>query len=126
MIPQWRQHRPGTDQVDPYGRQLDRQAPHHAVQARRVAGHDGPVLARFPAHGAGRQGEGRRGARVEVLERVLGEQEGRVEADHGRLLDEVQRRVLELGTMWSNFGPPQRSRSPSMLASTEWEDRSQG
>ena len=41
---------------------------------------------RFAADGAGGQGEGRGRARVQMPGRVLGEEEGRVEADHGGLL----------------------------------------
>lgn len=64
------------------------------MQARRVARHDGPVLDRFPADDGARQGDGRRGSGVQVFGRVLGEQEGRVEAHHGGLLDGFQRRAL--------------------------------
>ena len=51
---------------------------------------------RLPAHGARRQREGRPGARVQVPRCVLGEQEGRVEADHGGPLDVLERGVGEL------------------------------
>ena len=96
VYPQRRRHRPRTYQAHPQRRQIERQVPHHAVQARRVAGHDGPVLGRFTADGAARQADGRCGSGVEVLGRVLGEHERRVEADHGRFLYRFQRRVLEL------------------------------
>ena len=93
-VPKRRQHRAGTNQIHPDWRQIEGEVPRHAVQARRVARHNGPALDRFLTDGAGRQGDGRRGSRVQVFGRVLGEQEGRVEAHHGGLLDGFQRRVL--------------------------------
>ena len=95
-VPKRRQHRPRTHEVDPDGREVEREVPRHAVQARRVARDDGPVLVRLPAHGARRQGDGRAGAGVQVGGRVLGEQEGGVEADHGGALDVGERGVGEL------------------------------
>ena len=66
------------------------------MQARRIAGHDRPVFVRFPTDDAGREGDGRRRSGVQILGRVLGEQERRVEADHGRFLYGFQRCVFEL------------------------------
>ena len=86
FIPKRRRHRPRTYQIHPQRRQIERQVPRHAVHARRIAGHDGPVLGRFTADNAARQGDGRCRSEVEVLRRVLGEQERRVEADHGGFL----------------------------------------
>ena len=86
MIPQRRQDGAGADEVDADRGQVEGEVARHAMEAGGVAGHLGPVFVRAGADGAGRQGDGGGRAGVQVGGCVLGEEEGRVEADHaGRL-----------------------------------------
>ena len=85
-IPQLRLHRAGTDQIHADRLQIQRQIPHHAVQPPRVRGHDAPPGDGLFGHGTRRQGEGSGGTGTEVRDGVFGDEEGREEAHHARLL----------------------------------------
>lgn len=86
IVPQRRQYHAQTDQVDPYGGQIERQVARHAVQTCGVGCDDRPVFDGLLTYHASGQGDGGGRARIQMGFGVFGYKERGEEADHARLL----------------------------------------